>query len=92
MIDSGSTLSTPALYADDLSWDKQATHLDDINSFLPVDLVREMQTQGVIGKLAPRFHCAATEYSHRMTMENDAPEILRRLQEDQVDVALLIPL
>lgn len=91
-IDSGSTLSTPALYADDLSWDKQATHLDDINSFLPVDLVREMQTQGVIGKLAPRFHCAATEYSHRMTMENDAPEILRRLQEDQVDVALLIPL
>ena len=91
-IDSGSTASAPSLYADDLSWDKQATHLDDINSFFPVDLVRELEAQGVIGSLAPRFHCAATEYSHRMTMENDAPEILKRLREDQVDVALLIPL
>ena len=91
-IDSGSTLTSPTLYADDLSWDKQATHLDDINSFCPVNLLRELAEQQLIGSLAPRFHCAATEYSHRMTMEQDAPEILRRLQEDQADVALLVPL
>jgi len=91
-IDSGSTLTTPTLYADDLSWDKQATHLDDINSYCPVNLLRELAEAHHIGGLAPRFHCAATEYSHRMTMEQDAPEILRRLREDEVDVALLVPL
>ncbi len=91
-IDSGSTLTSPTLYADDLSWDKQTTHLDDVNSFFPVALLREMETQGVIGRLASRFHCAPTEYSHRMTMEKDAPEILRRLREDGADIALLIPL
>ncbi len=91
-IDSASTATTPQLYADDLSWDKQATHLEDINSFFPLTLLREFADQLKIGRLAPRFHCAATEYSHRMTMEKDAPEILRRLQEDQVDIALLVPL
>lgn len=91
-IDSGSTLTTPTLFADDLSWDKQATHLDDINSYCPVDLLKELVEAQFIGSLAPKFHCAATEYSHRMTMQRDAPEILRRLREDQVDVALLVPL
>ena len=91
-IDSGSTAGTPSLYADDLSWDKQATHLNDVNSFCPVELLHEMAAAGVIGSLAPRFHCAATEYSHRMTLEQDAPEILRRLREDAADVALLVPL
>ena len=91
-IDSASTLTTPTLYADDLSWDKQATYLEDINSFCPLKLLHEMAQDQRIGALAPRFHCAATEYSHRMTLEQDAPEILRRLQEDQVDIALLVPL
>ena len=91
-VDSGSTDVTPKLYADDLSWDKQATHLEDINSFCPLDALRTQVAAGRIGKLAPHFHCAPTEYSHRATLDNDAPEILRRLQADQVDIALLIPL
>jgi D-proline reductase (dithiol) PrdB len=92
-IDSGSTLNPPQrLYTDDLSWDKQATHTDDLNSFCPIKHLDTLGRRGVIGSLAPRFHCAATEYSHRATLEQDAPEILRRLQEDQADVALLVPL
>ncbi|HCI88374.1 MAG TPA: reductase, partial [Gammaproteobacteria bacterium] len=33
-----------------------------------------------------------TAYSQRQTLEEDAPELLERLQEDQADVALLVPL
>jgi uncharacterized membrane protein YfcA len=34
--------------------------------------------RGVIGGLARRFHRAPTNYSHAKTIEEDAPEILRR--------------
>ncbi len=92
-IDSGSTIQPPdTLYTDDLSWDKEATHTDDINSYCPITHLQALAADGVIGALAPRFHCAATEYSQRITLEKDAPEILRRLREDQVDIALLVPL
>lgn len=92
-IDSGSTLAPPErLYTDDLSWDKQATHTDDLNTFCPIEHLQALAAEGVIGALAPRFHCAATEYSQRTTLEQDAPEIHRRLLEDGADVALLVPL
>ena len=80
------------LYADDLSWDKAATHLGDLYSYLPIPQLREQVQLGVLGSLAPNFHCAPTEYSQRATKEGDAPEILSRLQADGVDVALLVPL
>jgi D-proline reductase (dithiol) PrdB len=80
------------LYTDDLSWDKAATHTDDVASFCPIVPLRELVREGVIGALAPRFHCAPTEYSQRATVEHDAPEIARRLREDGADIALLVPL
>ena len=92
-IDSGSTASPPdRLYTDDLSWDKQATHTDDPGSFCPIEQLQSLVADGVIGALAPRFHCAPTEYSPRTTLEQDAPELHRRLLEDQADIALLVPL
>ncbi len=80
------------LFADDLSWDKQATHLEDLNSYFPVGHLQNQAAAGFIGALAPRFHCAPTEYSQQTTSEMDAPELHRRLLEDGADVALLIPL
>ena len=80
------------LYGDDLSWDKEATHLNDLASFCPIVPLEALVGEGVIGALAPRFHCAPTEYSQRATVEHDAPEILCRLREDGADIALLVPL
>ena len=92
-IDSGTTTPAPAkLYTDDLTWDKQATHTDDVNTFCPIEHLQAISDEGLIGALAPRFHCAATEYSQRTTLEQDAPELHRRLLEDGADIALLIPL
>ena len=80
------------LFTDDLSWDKQATHTDDVESFLPIRQLDAFAAEGRIGSVAKRFHGVPTEYSQRRTLEEDAPEILRRCREDAVDAVLLAPL
>ena len=34
------------LYADDLAWDKKATHMEDVGSYLPLRALRDKQTGG----------------------------------------------
>ncbi len=90
---SGGTSKPPErLYTSDLAWDKETTHTDDVESFLPIERLRAHLVAGRIGSLAARFHGVPTEYSQRRTIEVDAPEVLRRCREDEVDVALLVPL
>jgi hypothetical protein len=90
---SGGTGETPErLYTDDLAWDKEATHTNDVDSFLPLTHLRAAVAAGRIGSLAPRFHGVPTDYSQRRTIEQDAPEVLARCREDEVDIALLVPL
>jgi hypothetical protein len=40
--------------------------------------------------VAPRFHGAPTNRSHRATLEQDCPELLRRCHEDRVDAVVLV--
>ena len=90
---SGSTLEAPTrLYGDDLSWDRTATHLEDRESYFPINALHRLVSEGRIGALAERFYCAPTEYSQRRTRQADAPEILKRCREDGADIALLVPI
>ena len=41
--------------------------------------------------MAPRFHGAPTNRSHRVTLEVDGPDIVARCKADGVDAALLVP-
>ncbi len=79
------------LYSRSEHYDQHATTLDDVNSYCPVTRLREMVAAGRIGSLAPRFQGVYTSYSQRITMERDAPEVLRCCREDGVDVVLLTP-
>ena len=79
------------LYANDLSWDKRATHMDDRETYLPIRALEDCAATGRIGAVAARFHCAATDYSIRRTLEVDAPELLARAREDAADIALMVP-
>jgi hypothetical protein len=47
--------------------------------------------RGRLGALTLRFHGAPTNRSQRVTMDTDAPELLRRCREDGAEVALLVP-
>lgn len=80
------------MFTMDLSWDKEATHTDDVGSFLPLRSLEEHVAGGRLGSLSTRFYGAPTEYSQRKTNTLDAPDILRYCREDGVDVALLVPL
>lgn len=80
------------LFGNDLSWHKKATHLDDLNSFFPIEHLAALVASGRLGRLAERFHCLPTSYSQRETLTEDAPEVLRRCRQDGVDVALMVPL
>lgn len=89
---SGELLAPPSEWDTDVAWDRESTQVDDRETFLPIDAARRALAKGVIGGLARRFHCAPTDYSHRKTMEQDAPEILRRLREDGAEAALIAAL
>lgn len=79
-------------FTGDLSWDREATHTDDRDSYFPVRELERRIAAGELGRLAPRFYCVPTQYSQRHTIERDAPAIVAACVEDAVDVALLVPL
>lgn len=70
--------------------DRVHTSMEDSNSWFPLPLLRRFAEEGRL-RLAPRFHGAPTNRSQRVTLETDAPEILARCRQDQVDAALLVP-
>ena len=55
------------MFTEDLSWDKQATHTEDTESFLPLSSLQALSDDGVIGSLNGRFFGVPTEYSQRRT-------------------------
>jgi len=75
-----------------LFWDRDATHTDDLDSFFPIHRLEAFARARRIGRLAARLHGVPTEYSQRKTIEHDAPEILRRCQQDGTHAALLVAL
>ena len=77
------------LYSRKAAYDRYATSLDDVDSYLPLTHLRRFAAEGTIGGVAPRFQMIASEYSQRKTLTVDAPEILRQMREDRVDVAVL---
>ena len=71
------------------AYDRYATTLDDVDSYLPLTHLERLAAEGRIGSLAPRFQVIYSEYSQRKTLTVDAPEILGQMRADRVDVAVL---
>ncbi len=67
------------------SWDREAT-------YLPLARLAEHVDAGHLGSLSPRFYGVPTDYSQRLTLEQDAPQVEAWMREDGVDIALLVPL
>jgi hypothetical protein len=89
----GPTATPPdALYTMNLAWDKESTHTDDRESFLPIETMQALATDGRIAGLTDHFFGVPTAYSQRQTIEEDAPDILARIQAEGADAAVLSPL
>jgi glycine/betaine/sarcosine/D-proline reductase family selenoprotein B len=81
----------PDLRISHVAYDRAHTSAADPGSYNPLAALRAAAAAGRIGRLASRFHGAPTNRSHRVTMQQDAPEILRRCQADAVDAVVLVP-
>ena len=77
------------MYSLKTGYDRHATTLDDVDSYLPLTQLHRFVAEGTIGAVAPRFQMIQFEYSQRKTLTVDAPEILKQMREDRVDVAVL---
>lgn len=80
--------------------DLRATHFaydlsdarTDPNVVFPIDPLRRLVREGVLGGLADRFHTfMGGIYSARRVAEELAPALLSRFREDAVDAVLLVP-
>jgi len=88
---SDTTDTIPDLRISHVGYDRKHTTAEDPSTWLPLARLQEAVKAGRIGGLTPRFYGAPTNRSHRVTMETDAPELLRLCREDGADAALLVP-
>src|SRR3954465_3614879 len=71
--------------------DRAHTSAEDPGTYFPLAELRRLAADGRIGSVGPRFHGLPTNRSHRVTIEVDSSEVVRRCKDDQVDAALLLP-
>ncbi len=79
------------LYSRQESFDRYATNLDDLNSYLPLTRLQEFVEEGRIGALTDRFYNVNRGYSQKLMLQTTAPAALEICQKDEVDVAILTP-
>ena len=88
---SGDTSVDHDLRISHIGYDRIHTTATDIGTWFPLPALRRAAAAGRIGAIAPRFHGAPTNRSHRVTIETDAPEMLARVREDKADLAIVVP-
>jgi glycine/betaine/sarcosine/D-proline reductase family selenoprotein B len=87
----GDTAQSYDLRISHIAYDRVHTSAEDSGTWFPLPQLKRLAREGRIGEVAPRFFGAPTNRSHRVTLETDAPEILRRCKADAVDAAILVP-
>jgi glycine/betaine/sarcosine/D-proline reductase family selenoprotein B len=88
---SGDTARDHDLRISHIGYDRVHTSAEDPNTWFPLPALRRLVKAGRIGALAPRFHGLPTNRSHRTTLEQDCPELLRRVREDGADAVVMVP-
>ncbi len=89
----GSTDAAPqGLHTDHVAWDKDSTHTDDQECYLPLVTAAQLAQHRLFAGLTSQFISVPTEFSQRKTVEVDAPEVLNIARSDGADAALLTAL
>jgi len=80
----------PDLRISHVAIDRAHTTAEDQGTYFPLVALRRAVASGRIGAIAQHFHGAPTNRSHRVTIDTDCPEIVRRAKADQADAAILV--
>src|SRR5215212_9460706 len=86
---SGDTTKDNDLRISHVAIDRKHTTAEDSGTYFPLAELCQREASGVIGSVAPHFHGAPTNRSHRVTLDIDCPEILARCKAEDVDAAVL---
>ena len=70
--------------------DRKHTTAEDPGSYFPLPALRRAAAAGRFLP-APRFHGLPTNRSHRITLEQDCPELVARCRADGAGAAILVP-
>ncbi len=87
---SQSIAGEPDVRISHIAYDRKHTTAEDANCWFPLKQLKQFEAKGKIGQVVERFLGAPTNRSQRTTMEQDCPEILKRVQEDKADAVLLV--
>jgi hypothetical protein len=88
---SGDTSLDHDLRISHIGYDRIHTTATDSGTWFPLPALRRAAAAGRIAAVAPRFHGAPTNRSHRTTLAQDCPELLARVREDACDAVILVP-
>jgi hypothetical protein len=80
----------PDLRISHVGYDRKHTSAEDINTYFPLQRLKEAAAEGRIGELNRRFYAVPTLRSQRLTKERDAPAILEMCHEDGIDAVVLV--
>jgi D-proline reductase (dithiol) PrdB len=87
----GDTSKAHDLRISHIAYDRVHTSAEDSGTWFPLPQLITLAREGRIGSVAPRFFGAPTNRSQRVTIEQDAPEILALCRADDVDAVVLVP-
>ena len=87
---SGDSAAEHDLRISHVGYDRTHTTAEDRSTWFPLAQLRLLAAAGRIGEVAPRFHGAPTNRSHRTTIDTDCPELLARVREDKADAVILV--
>ena len=87
----GDTSKPHDLRISHIAYDRVHTSAEDSGTWFPLPQLIKTSAAGRIGEVAPRFFGLPTNRSHRVTIEQDAPEIVAGCKADAVDAAVLVP-
>jgi hypothetical protein len=82
---------TPDLRISHVGYDRVHTSAADPNTWLPIARLREAVGEKRVGAIAERVIGVPTNRSQRVTLEQDAPDVLDRVRALEADLALLVP-
>lgn len=73
-----------------VGYDRKHTSAEDINSYFPLERLKEAARDGRFGHLNERFYGVPTLRSQRLTIERDAPEVVELCRADGIEAAILV--
>ncbi len=88
---SASTDVEPDLRISHIAYDRDHTTAEDQGTYFPLRALKQLEAEGHIGRVAPRFHGLPTNRSQNTTINVDCVELVARAREDAIDAAVLVP-